>query len=208
MRSWHSLPRMCGARWPAVEMPCLSKISNNSALGRAWPPSRTPIATSPARWKAAAPETDLDPVSGPDDPVVQIYTSGTTGFPKGVVLAHRSFYTLPEATGDQGGDWIDWRRDDISLISLPGFGIAGMGWYMHGFAVGATNVVMRMYVPEEAVRLIRDESVTITFVAPAMLRMMLDEPGVEPTTFKSLRKVAYGAAPITTELLQESLDSV
>lgn len=160
-------------------------------------------------WKATAgPDAaaDLDPVAAPDDPVVQIYTSGTTGFPKGVVLAHRSFYTLPEATGDDGADWIDWREDDVSMISLPGFGIAGMGWFMHGFAVGATNVVLRMYVPEEAVRLIRDESVTITFVAPAMLRMMLDEPGVEPTTFKSLRKVAYGAAPITTELLQESLD--
>jgi acyl-CoA synthetase (AMP-forming)/AMP-acid ligase II len=160
------------------------------------------------RWKAAAgPDAaaDLDPVAGPDDPVVQIYTSGTTGFPKGVVLAHRSFYTLPEATGDDGADWIDWREDDVSLISLPGFGIAGMGWFMHGFAAGATNVVMRMYVPEEAVRLIRDESVTITFVAPAMLRMMLDEPGVAPATFTSLRKVAYGAAPITSELLQESL---
>lgn len=159
-------------------------------------------------WKdAAGPDAaaDMEPIAGPDDPVVQIYTSGTTGFPKGVVLAHRSFYTLPEATGDQGADWIDWREDDVSMISLPGFGIAGMGWFMHGFAVGATNVVIRMYVPEEAVRLIRDESVTITFVAPAMLRMMLDEPGVAPETFKSLRKVAYGAAPITTELLQESL---
>jgi acyl-CoA synthetase (AMP-forming)/AMP-acid ligase II len=161
------------------------------------------------RWKASAgpdASADLDPIAAPDDPVVQIYTSGTTGFPKGVVLAHRSFYTLPEATGDDGADWIDWREDDVSLISLPGFGIAGMGWFMHGFAVGATNVVMRMYVPEEAVRLIRDESVTITFVAPAMLRMMLDEPGVQPATFKSLRKVAYGAAPISTELLQESLE--
>lgn len=161
------------------------------------------------RWKATAgpdASADLEPIAAPDDPVVQIYTSGTTGFPKGVVLAHRSFYTLPEATGADGADWIDWREDDVSLISLPGFGIAGMGWFMHGFAVGATNVVMRMYVPEEAVRLIRDESVTITFVAPAMLRMMLDEPGVQPSTFKSLRKVAYGAAPIGTELLQESLE--
>lgn len=161
--------------------------------------------TGYTRWKSASSADDLPVLAEPDDPVVQIYTSGTTGFPKGVVLAHRSFYTLPQATGDHGADWIDWREDDVSLISLPGFGIAGMGWFMHGFAAGATNVVMRMYVSEEAVRLIRDAAVTITFVAPAMLRMMLDEPAAAPETFKSLRKVAYGAAPITTRLLEESL---
>jgi acyl-CoA synthetase (AMP-forming)/AMP-acid ligase II len=163
--------------------------------------------TGYARWKEDAPAADLVQVPAPhtDDPVVQIYTSGTTGFPKGVVLAHRSFYTLPEATGDQGGDWIDWREDDVGLISLPGFGIAGMSWFLHTFAAGGTTVVMRMYVSEEAVRLIRDASVTTTFVAPAMLRMMLDEPLAAPVAFKSLRKVAYGAAPITPELLHESL---
>lgn len=158
-------------------------------------------------WLGDAPEEDLRHAARPDDPVIQIYTSGTTGMPKGVVLAHRSFYTLPRAVGDQGDDWIDWRADDVSLISLPGFGIAGLGWFMHGFAVGATNVVMRMWVSEEAVRLIHDKSVTITFVAPAMLRLMLDEPGAKPEAFKSLRKVSYGAAPISPGLLRESLAS-
>lgn len=158
------------------------------------------------RWLDTASEEDLEPTARPDDPVIQIYTSGTTGFPKGVVLAHHSFYMLPEDVGDQGGGWVDWRADDVSLISLPGFGIAGLGWFMDGFAAGATNVVMRMWVGEEAVRLIRDMSVTITFVAPAMLRMMLDEPMAKPAIFKSLRKVTYGGAPISTELLRESLE--
>jgi fatty-acyl-CoA synthase len=158
------------------------------------------------RWLGAATEEDLGHGARPDDPVIQIYTSGTTGYPKGVVLAHRSIYMLPEDVGDKGDDWIDWRADDVSLISLPGFGIAGLGWFMDSFAAGATNVVMPMWVSEEAVRLIRDASVTITFVAPAMLRMMLDEPMVQPGIFKSLRKVTYGGAPISTELLREALE--
>jgi acyl-CoA synthetase (AMP-forming)/AMP-acid ligase II len=157
-------------------------------------------------WLYGSSAVDLHPVASADDPVIQIYTSGTTGLPKGVVLAHRSFYTLPRAVGDQGDDWIDWRTDDVSLISLPGFGIAGLSWFMHGFAVGATNVVMRMWVSEEAIRLIADRAVTITFVAPTMLRLMLDEPAARPAAFRSLRKVAYGAAPITTELLRRSLE--
>jgi len=158
-------------------------------------------------WLSGSSTADLRPVAGADDPVIQIYTSGTTGLPKGVVLAHRSFYTLPRAVGDQGDDWIDWRTGDVSLISLPGFGIAGLSWFMHGFAVGATNVVMRMWISEEAIRLITDKAVTITFVAPTMLRLMLDEPAARPGAFKSLRKLAYGAAPITTELLRQSLDT-
>ncbi|MER6408370.1 long-chain-fatty-acid--CoA ligase [Streptomyces viridosporus] len=161
-------------------------------------------------WYARAPQTDTDPGTGPDDPVLQIYTSGTTGLPKGVVIAHRTFFTLPEAmraSGADPDDWIDWRADDVSLISLPGFGIAGIGWFLHGFCAGATHVVMPMYVAAEAVRLIRAHGVTITFVAPTMLQMMLDERDATPETFASLRKIAYGAAPISEGLLLRSLET-
>ncbi|MDN0197935.1 long-chain-fatty-acid--CoA ligase [Streptomyces sp. S.PNR 29] len=162
-----------------------------------------------ARWYAAAADTTPDAGTGPDDAVLQIYTSGTTGLPKGVVIAHRTFFTLPEAVRAHGADpddWIDWRADDISLISLPGFGIAGIGWFLHGFCVGATHVIMPMYAAGEAVRLIAALGVTITFVAPAMLQMMLDERGVTPASFTSLRKIAYGAAPISESLLLRSLE--
>ncbi|WP_030565809.1 long-chain-fatty-acid--CoA ligase [Streptomyces aureocirculatus] len=159
-------------------------------------------------WCAQAPDTDLAQCGGPDDAVLQIYTSGTTGLPKGVVLAHRTFFTLPQATKDSGADpdeGIDWRASDVSLISLPGFGIAGIGWFLHGLCAGATNVVMPMYSAQEAVRLIEREKVTITFVAPAMLQMMLDERGVSTDTFASMRKIAYGAAPISEGLLHRCL---
>jgi fatty-acyl-CoA synthase len=160
-------------------------------------------------WYAQAPATDTDPGTGPDDAVLQIYTSGTTGLPKGVVIAHRTFFTLPEAMRTSGADpddWIDWRADDVSLISLPGFGIAGIGWFLHGFCAGATHVVLPMYVAAEAVRVIARYGVTITFVAPAMLQMMLDERDVTARTFASLRKIAYGAAPISEPLLLRSLE--
>ncbi|MFB6819302.1 long-chain-fatty-acid--CoA ligase [Streptomyces sp. NPDC056347] len=160
-------------------------------------------------WCGDAPDTDPEPVTGPDDAVLQIYTSGTTGLPKGVVLANRTFFTLPHAvagTGADRDDWTDWRADDVSLISLPGFGIAGIGWFLHGMIAGATNAVMPMYVAQEAVRLIEELGVTITFAAPAMLQMMLDEPAATPRAFASLRKIAYGAAPISESLLLRSLE--
>ncbi|AGL15853.1 long-chain-fatty-acid--CoA ligase [Actinoplanes sp. N902-109] len=157
-------------------------------------------------WQDAATPVPITHLPRPDDPVVQIYTSGTTGKPKGVVLAHRSFFTLPAATGTAAAQWIDWRPGDVSLISLPGLGIAGIGWFMHGFNAGATNVVLRMFDPQQAVRAIREHAVTTTFAAPAMLAMMLAERGAGPETFRSLRKVAYGAAPISESLLLRCME--
>ncbi|MFC1229401.1 MULTISPECIES: fatty acid--CoA ligase [Streptomyces] len=157
-------------------------------------------------WAAGHPDADLDPGTGPDDPAVQIYTSGTTGLPKGTVLAHRSFFTLPHAMREHGVDWIDWLSEDVALVSLPGFGIAGIGWFMHTFNAGGTNVVMPQFDPQEAVRLIRVHRVTTTFAAPAMLQAMLGERSATPEAFTSLRKIAYGAAPMSEALLEQCME--
>ncbi|MDJ1135792.1 long-chain-fatty-acid--CoA ligase [Streptomyces iconiensis] len=160
-------------------------------------------------WCADEPEDDVEAEGpGPDDAVAQIYTSGTTGLPKGVMLAQRSFFSLPAALGDSGGEWIDWLPDDVSLVSLPGFGIGGLAWFLHGFNAGATNVVMPAFHPQEALRLVREHRVTTTFAAPAMLEMLLDERGAGPEAFASLRKVAYGAAPVTEKLLLRFMDEL
>jgi fatty-acyl-CoA synthase len=98
-------------------------------------------------------------------------------------------------------DWIDWRPEDRTLVAFPGMHVAGMGWFMHGFTVGLTNVIVPVFVASDAVRLIERLGITTTFVAPAMLQMMMNEGGVTSATFRSLRKVVYGAAPMPQELL-------
>ncbi|HEX4725789.1 MAG TPA: long-chain-fatty-acid--CoA ligase [Pseudonocardiaceae bacterium] len=157
-------------------------------------------------WKATYPVTNLEPGTGPGDPFLQMYTSGTTGLPKGVVLAHRTYFTFAVNMTLAGLDWIDWRPDDVQLVSFPGLHSGGMAWFMFGIVAGATNVVMRMFVAEEAVRLIAKHGVTNTFAAPAMLQMMLDEPAAGPDGFRSLRKVVYGGAPMPTKLMRRFVD--
>jgi acyl-CoA synthetase (AMP-forming)/AMP-acid ligase II len=157
-------------------------------------------------WKAGRPDTDLDPRNSPDDPVVQIYTSGTTGLPKGVVLAHRSFFAVRDTLAAHGCDWVDWHPDDVSLIAVPGFHVGGLWWAMQAFNAGVTNVAMRMFVSEDAVDLIERWKITFTCMVPAMLQMCLSEPRASREAFRSMRKITYGGSPISEPLLKQCMD--
>ncbi len=159
------------------------------------------------KWKQHC--TD-NPVSMPVDentPLIQLYTSGTTGFPKGVVIAHRSFFKIRNLIAEANLDWVDWKPDDVSLIGIPGFHVAGIWWAMQAFNAGVVNISMRTFSSDQAVALVRKYGVTTTLVVPSMLYMMISESREPEIDFKSFRKIAYGGSPITETLLQKSMDT-
>ncbi|MFC0598087.1 long-chain-fatty-acid--CoA ligase [Streptomyces palmae] len=158
-----------------------------------------------AAWKAEHPQIEPATSARPDTPVAQIYTSGTTGLPKGVVLAHRSFFAIRDALAAGQLDWIDWRVGDVALVGIPGFHVGGLWWATQNFNAGTTVVAMRAFASSDAIDLIREQGVTTACVVPAMLRMMLGEPGIKPDDFTTLRKIVYGGSPISESLLEESL---
>src|SRR6266700_4065276 len=77
---------------------------------------------------------------------------------------------------------------------------------MQGFSAGITNVLLRAFVSADAVELLRTAGITTTCGVPAMLAMMLAEPGVPEGGFPALRKVVYGGSPISGKLLQQCID--
>lgn len=157
-------------------------------------------------WRNGFSGSSLNNNIFPDDPVVQLYTSGTTGLPKGVVLAHRSFFAVRDALYEAGLKWIDWEKGDVSLIGIPGFHVGGLWWAVQGFNAGITNISMPTFISTSALALIKTRGVTTMCVVPSMIQMFLSEYAVTADCFSTLRKVVYGGSPISETLLGRAIN--
>jgi acyl-CoA synthetase (AMP-forming)/AMP-acid ligase II len=150
------------------------------------------------------------PPAHPADPnavVVQMYTSGTTGMPKGVMLAQRSFFAIRRNLAAVQDPWIGWSPEDVSLLDIPAFHIAGVWWAMTSLDEGARLVILPQFAAKQVLETIASERVTQVFMVPAMLQMLLSEPSCRRTDFSSLKTIVYGGSPIPATLLQTSIET-
>ena len=137
------------------------------------------------------------------DPAVMLYTSGTTGEPKGCLLSHGNVYykccvyvALHE-----------WTAADRYFVPVPYFHIFGcMGGIAANCLVGSTQVLMDVFDPVEAMRLIEAERVTVFSGVPTMFITILGHPDFGRHDLRSLRTGSIGAAPVPVEIMRRILD--
>jgi acyl-CoA synthetase (AMP-forming)/AMP-acid ligase II len=153
-------------------------------------------------WLGDAAATPL--ATGPDlgDDVLQLYTSGTTGRPKGVVIAHRNYRSFMEMATEIDG--FGYEVDETVLIIMPLFHVAGTNVSFSGLAQGGRLVLVKDFAADEAIRMIEEEKVAHAFLAPAMIQMMLQQPGVGERNYSALRTIAYGSSPIAEDVLRRA----
>jgi acyl-CoA synthetase (AMP-forming)/AMP-acid ligase II len=152
-------------------------------------------------WRDRHPANDPNLPAMPSDTAVQFYTSGTTGLPKGAELTNRNFSAMMPL----------WTKEWLlapgvpNLVCLPMFHIGGAGWGIAGLFAGATNHVVREFVPAEILRTIERERLQVMLLVPAMILFLVQAPQIRETDLSSLRLIVYGAAPIPADLLRQAL---
>jgi long-chain acyl-CoA synthetase len=150
---------------------------------------------------AAQQATDPGGSSTADDIAFQLYSSGTTGRPKGVMLTNTNFFGLLPVAKDI---W-EFDEDTVNLVAMPLFHIGGGGWAVAGMYNGCTSVLLRELDPAALIRLFGEQRITHAFLVPAVLQFMLMVPGVDQADYSSLKVFAYGASPISEEVLARSV---
>ncbi|MFO1160956.1 MAG: long-chain-fatty-acid--CoA ligase [Reyranellaceae bacterium] len=160
-----------------------------------------PVWQSYAEWRDRQPAVDPGLPARPADTAVQFYTSGTTGLPKGAELTNANFaWMLPLWTET----WL-LGPEVPNLVCLPMFHIGGAGWGIAGLFAGATNHVVREFVPAEILQIVEREKLQVMLLVPAMILFLVQAPQIRETDLSSLRLIVYGAAPIPAELLRQAL---
>ncbi|MEV0064528.1 long-chain fatty acid--CoA ligase [Nocardia sp. NPDC050718] len=138
------------------------------------------------------------------DSAVVLYTSGTTGQPKGAELTHANL-VLNAMTSQRLVSAPDGA--EVHLVALPLFHAFGQTLQLHtAFASAATVVLMPRFAPHEALRLMRDESVTHFAGVPTMYHALLGALGEvdAPEVFaETLQFAISGGAAMPVALLRQ-----
>ena len=152
-------------------------------------------------WMAQA--VDDDPIEargGGDDIFLQLYTSGTTGRPKGAQLTHQGFinnnFQVSLAHGCTS------RAGDRLLMVAPNFHAVGLSGALWSLFYGAGLIIHREFHPASVCAAIAQHNISALIVVPVMLKMILEHPDSETTSFDSLALVLYGGSPMAPSLLE------
>jgi acyl-CoA synthetase (AMP-forming)/AMP-acid ligase II len=154
-------------------------------------------------WRDAH-SPDFEPtLSDPAGTTVQMYMSGTTGFPKGVELNHTSVLACVRSMMGLAA----WNPGEVALVTAPLFHTAGSAWANCALQSGGTVVLLSEVTPANVLDAMERHKVTQALLVPAVIQMALQSPDCESKDFSHLKRMLYGASPITTPVLRQALQT-
>jgi long-chain acyl-CoA synthetase len=135
--------------------------------------------TGLASGDASLPETDADPNEG----FVIIHTAAVGGRPRGALLSQTNLLTAQSSLVQAWG----LTEHDVNLGVLPLFHVAGLGLMLTVQQAGGASVITSKFVPQQAVRDIVAERVTVmSEFAPMLANLMDQAKGDELTTLRAV----------------------
>ncbi len=197
---------LCSAEYAATALELTSRIGLEPPVRITPAPNTAPeadavldlaglLAAEPA---GAEPPGERDPQPW-DRPLLIGYTSGTTGRPKGAVLSGINMFF--NAVNDLLT--VDLRSDDVTITLLPMFHIGGVNLFtLPTLFAGGRVVLPDRFDPDEAVRLIEDERVTIVFGVPTVHQRLLEAIDRLKPDLSRVRMFYSGGAPCPVPLIR------
>lgn len=219
----------CSTRFKGVEVGELIRRSETvmmvavgDFLGQHYPDMLSPEGRAPLRdivvfdhaqegeiaWEAFLSRADTvteeelearDASVGPDDLCDMLFTSGTTGHPKGVMYEHRKCLRAIDAWATR----VDIRHGDRILVIPPFFHAFG---YRSGGIValmrGAVLLPHLTYDPDEILRRVERERISVIPGPPTIFHGMLQHPDLARFDTSSLRLGITGGAVVPATLIR------
>jgi acyl-CoA synthetase (AMP-forming)/AMP-acid ligase II len=133
-----------------------------------------------------------------------VYTAGTTGKPKGALRrVIDAAGLLPRLAAL---DCLDPAH--VHLVAGPLYHSAPGGFALYAHLVGATVVVMRKFDAEDALRHIERHRCTTTFMAPTLLKRIVDLPADVRARYdvRSMRSIVVAAAPCPMRVKEQIVE--
>ena len=158
-----------------------------------------------ASWSAFVDGAESEGVErhvDPESAAWLLFTSGTTAAPKGALLSHKGLLASVAASAASR----PVSTDDVYVFPFPLCHVAGYN-VIHRHAHYRPVVLMPGFAAAEFCEIVEREQVTSTSLAATMLASLVDLLDVEPeriAQLRSLRSIAYGAAPMPTSLLRKT----
>jgi acyl-CoA synthetase (AMP-forming)/AMP-acid ligase II len=134
-------------------------------------------------------ETSADPNAG----FVIIHTAAVGGRPRGALLSQTNLLTAQSSLVEAWG----LTEHDVSLGVLPLFHVAGLGLMLTVQQAGGSSVIATKFDPQQAVRDIATEKVTVMSEFAPMLAGLMDQ--AKDNELTSLRAVTGLDTPATIE---------
>jgi acyl-CoA synthetase (AMP-forming)/AMP-acid ligase II len=136
-----------------------------------------------------------------DDVFAIMYTSGTTGRPKGGMLSHRNMITgalsLTLACEVTTGDMIG----HVAPLTHGSNFLSHIAWIF-----GLTQVVFNKFEPKEFIDDLEREKVSVIFLVPTMINLMIQEPDFDPKKLDHVKSINMAGSPIAAAKLQKALE--
>jgi acyl-CoA synthetase (AMP-forming)/AMP-acid ligase II len=177
----------------------LEKVRHIIAVGGPVPAPPDGMLTDADIAAAPADEPDVGDAAGTGGSMT--YTSGTTGRPKGAV---RPRQPDPEVLGALM-KLLGYRSDDIYITSGPLYHSGPSAFMSAGLLRGQTIIVQRKFDAEDWLRLVDKYQATLTFSAPALIRMVCALPKEVKDRYdrSCMRIMVANAAPWSYALKQQ-----